>query len=202
MAAGQPARSAQAPPFAPELTGLAWVNFILHFAHHVFGAVFVLYVGGRYGWDSWLIGLALALWGVLDVLVQTLLVGPLVKRWGDRRTMVFGLTVGAAGLAVLGLAPTGLLFVCGIFVSAMWGVSMPTLQALMTHRVSESEQGQLQGANMSVASLAGVVSPLFFGFVYAVSVETAPGASFLIAAIILAGAALLGRVVARRHGPV
>ncbi len=45
----------------PELTGLAWVNFLLFFAHHVFAAVFVLYAGYRYGWDTWLIGLALAL---------------------------------------------------------------------------------------------------------------------------------------------
>ena len=48
---------------------------------------------------------------------------------------------------------------------------MPTLQSLMTQHVSESEQGQLQGANMSVASIAGVVSPLFFGAVYAWTVR-------------------------------
>ncbi len=162
--------------------------------------MFVLYAGYRYGWDTWAIGLALALWGVLDVIVQTLLVGPAVKRWGDRNTMVLGLALGAAGLAVLGLAPNGLWFVAGIFVSALWGFSMPTLQSLMTQRVSESEQGQLQGANMSVGSIAGVASPLFFGFVYSLSVEDAPGASFLIAAVILLGSALLGGVVARRHG--
>ena len=36
-------------------------------------------------------------------------------------------------------------------------------------------QGQLQGANMSVASIAGVMSPLFFGWVYSISAgEGAP----------------------------
>jgi DHA1 family tetracycline resistance protein-like MFS transporter len=185
----------------PELTGLAWVNFLLFFAHHVFSAVFVLYVGYRYGWDTWLIGLALALWGVLDVLVQTMLVGPTVKRFGDRPTMIFGFVAGAAGMVMLGLASTGWMFVAGIFVSALWGLSMPTLQSLMTQRVSESEQGQLQGANMSVSSIAGVASPLFFGFVYSLTVEQAAGASFIIAGVILMMAAIVGRVVARRHGP-
>jgi DHA1 family tetracycline resistance protein-like MFS transporter len=184
----------------PELTGLAFVNFILFFAHHVFSAVFVLYAGHRYGWDSWAIGLALALWGMLDVLVQTLLVGPAVKRWGDHKVMVFGLVVGGVGLAWLGIAPSGAWFIAGIFVSALWGLSMPTIQSLMTQRVSETEQGQLQGANMSVGSIAGVASPLFFGFVYSVTVEAAPGASFMIAAVILMGSALMGFVVARRHG--
>ena len=114
--------------------------------------------------------------------------------------MIFGLAVGAVGLAVLGIAPTGGWFVAGIFVSALWGLSMPTLQSLMTQRVSGSEQGQLQGANMSVSSIAGVASPLFFGFVYSLSADQSPGASFVIAGAILLGSAMLGFIGARRHG--
>jgi len=73
----------------------------------------------------------------------------------------------------------------------------------MTQRVSEFEQGQLQGANMSVASIAGVASPLFFGAVYAWTVRDGtplpyPGLSFYLAAVVLLGAALLGWVVARK----
>ena len=73
----------------------------------------------------------------------------------------------------------------------------------MTQRVSESEQGQLQGANMSVASIAGVLSPLFFGAVYAFSVQEGspppyPGTAFLIAALVLLSAAILGWAVVRR----
>jgi MFS transporter, DHA1 family, tetracycline resistance protein len=63
--------------------------------------------------------------------------------------------------------------------------------------VSESEQGQLQGANNSVASIAGVLSPLFFGWVYSVSVGGEawvhlPGLAFFIASLVLALAALVG----------
>ncbi|HEY0130125.1 MAG TPA: TCR/Tet family MFS transporter, partial [Allosphingosinicella sp.] len=149
----------------PGLSGLAWVYFLIYVAHNVFAAVFVLYAGYRFGWSLWAVGLSLALWGVLDVIVQALLVGPAVKRIGDRLTMIWGLVGGAAGLVVLGLAPDTLWFIIGIFVSALWGFSMPTIQALMTQRVSESEQGQLQGANQSVASIASVLSPIFFGWI-------------------------------------
>src|SRR3546814_6986227 len=69
----------------------------------------------------------------------------------------------------MGLAPNGLFFSLAILPNALWGLAMPTLQSLMTRRVSESEQGQLQGANNSVASIAGVASPLFFGAVYSMS---------------------------------
>ncbi|WP_019172076.1 TCR/Tet family MFS transporter [Pseudaminobacter salicylatoxidans] len=187
----------------PELSGLAVVTFLLHFSHHVFSAVFVLYAGYRFGWHAWEVGTLLALVGLLDMTVQGVLVGPMVKRFGDRATMVFGLFGGAIGIAWMGLAPTGVMFTLAMLPNALWGLAMPTLQSLMTQRVSESEQGQLQGANMSVASIAGVVSPLFFGAVYAFTLREGswlpyPGASFLIASLVLLGAALLGWAVARQ----
>jgi len=187
----------------PELSSLAIVNFLLFFAHHLFSAVFVLYAGDRYGWGAWQVGALLALAGILDMGVQALLVGPVVKRLGDRTTMVIGLAFGAIGLSAMGLAPTGWLFVAAMFPNALWGLAMPTIQSLMTQRVSESEQGQLQGANNSVSSIAGIVSPLFFGTLYSLSVGPKPllpfiGSAFLIAAAVLASGAALGWAAGRR----
>ncbi|MDW6022841.1 TCR/Tet family MFS transporter [Mesorhizobium sp. BAC0120] len=187
----------------PELSGLAVVNFLLYFAHHVFSAVFVLYAGYRYGWGAWQVGALLAMVGLLDMAVQGLLVGPATKRFGDRPVMVFGLFGGAFGIALMGLAPDGLTFTLAMFPNALWGLAMPTIQSLMTQRVSESEQGQLQGANMSVGSIAGIASPLFFGAVYAFTLSEDswlpfPGTSFLIAALVLLAAAVIGWRVARR----
>jgi DHA1 family tetracycline resistance protein-like MFS transporter len=187
----------------PELSGLAVVNFLLYFAHHVFSAVFVLYAAYRYGWGPWQVGVLLALVGVLDMIVQGVIVGPVVKRFGDRATMIFGLFGGAVGIACMGLSPTGMLFTLSMLPNALWGLAMPTLQSLMTQHVSESEQGQLQGANMSVASIAGVASPLFFGAIYAFTVQAdSPlpysGLAFLIAALVLLAAAIIGWAVARQ----
>ena len=181
----------------PELSSLAVGNFLLYFAHHIFSAIFVLYAGDRYGWSAWQVGSLLALVGLLDMGVQGLLVGPVVKRLGDRTTMVVGLCFGAIGIASMGLASTATLFIAAIFPNALWDLAMPTIQSLMTRHVSESEQGQLQGANNSVGAIAGVISPLFFGAIYSLSVGPKPtlpyiGTAFLIAAAILAGAALIG----------
>jgi DHA1 family tetracycline resistance protein-like MFS transporter len=208
-----------------ELTGLAIVNFLLYFAHHVFSAVFVLYAGLRYGWGPWEVGMLLALVGVLDMIVQGVLVGPVSKKLGDRMTMIFGLCGGTVGIALMGWAPTGVAFIIAMLPNALWGLAMPTLQSLMTRRVGESEQGQLQGANMSVASVAGVASPLFFGWIYSVSVGegfepvsawlrgvgvdvglasrivdalSTPGLAFYLAAVVLGLAALIGWITARR----
>ena len=182
----------------PELGGLAIVNFLLYFAHHVFSAVFVLYAAYRYGLGSLETGLLLALAGALDVAVQGWLVGRVTARLGDPRTMVLGLAGGATGLLAMAVAPSAGWFVAALIPNALWGLAMPTLLALMTRRVSEREQGQLQGANNSVASIAGVASPLFFGWVYSLTLQDFSGASFAIAAAVLAAAALLGAIVGRR----
>jgi len=186
-----------------ELSGLAGVTFLLHFAHHVFSTVFVLYAGYRYGWGPREVGLLLAMVGGIDMVVQGVLTGPIVKRLGDRGTMILGLFGGTLGVALMGWAPVGWVFVLAMLPNALWGLAMPTLQSLMTRQVSESEQGQLQGATMSVASIAGVVSPLFFGWIYSISVgETAPvrimGLAFYIAAGVLLAASVIGWLVARR----
>ena len=181
----------------PELTGLAGVTFLLHFAHHVFSAVFVLYAQYRYGWGPREVGMLLAMVGLLDMGMQGLVVGPVTKALGDRKTMLLGLVGGTIGIALMGWAPTGLMFCLAMLPNALWGLAMPTIQALMTRRVGEDEQGQLQGANNSVASIAGIASPLFFGWVYAVSVGEGawvphPGLAFFMAALVLAAAGLLG----------
>jgi DHA1 family tetracycline resistance protein-like MFS transporter len=182
----------------PGLTRLASVNFLVVFTHYLFAAVFVLYAGRRYGWGAWEVGLLLAMAGALDVVVQSAFVGPVSKRIGERATMLIGLVLGAFGIAAMGLAPTGAWLVAATVLNAAWGLAMPTAQALMTSLVSEREQGQVQGANNSVGAIAGVLSPLAFGWAYGVTAPTFPGAVFLAAAFLLLGAAAVGlRVVAR-----
>ncbi|MCE7795138.1 TCR/Tet family MFS transporter [Sphingobium sufflavum] len=183
------------------LFGLSIVNFLMQFAKQAFMVVFVLYVGDRYGWTPWETGLLLGLTGILDMVVQAFLIGPVVRRWGDRRALVAGLSSGGIALIGNGVAPTGEMFIASCLLSALWGLAMPSLQALMTRQVSDSEQGQLQGANTSVASIAGVISPLTFGAVYALSAGPGaaipfPGAAFVLAGVIVTAAAALAALVA------
>lgn len=183
-----------------ELAGLAAVTLLFYFAHHVFSVVYVLYAEHRHGFGPFQVGVMLAFAGALDMAVQGWLTGRVAKALGDARTMVIGLIFGSAGLLAMGLAPSGWLFVAALLPNALWGLALPTLLSLMTQRVSEREQGQIQGASNSVASLAGVVSPLFFGWVYSLS-AAGSGLSFYIAAGILACAAAIGLATAGAGTP-
>ena len=55
----------------------------------------------------------------------------------------------------------------------------------MSRRVSESEQGQLQGANSSLRSITGLIGPAIFTTTFAWLLGWLPGAPFLFAAFLL-----------------
>jgi DHA1 family tetracycline resistance protein-like MFS transporter len=171
----------------PGLTGLASVGMLYHLSHHVLASVFVLYVGYRYGWDARDTGLTLAAVGVMSVIVQGGLVRPLVARFGERRTLLVGVASGIAGYTLFGLAATGTVFWWGLPIFGLMGLFNPSLQGLMTRRVSASDQGQLQGINASLMGLTGIVGPGLFTWTFALAIgpytaRELPGAPFLLAA--------------------
>lgn len=190
----------------PHVLGIVGVLFLSMFAHYVFPSTFVLYADYRYGWDQGSVGYVLALVGVCSAIVQAGLVGRVVARIGERNALLVGLGCGVAGLLIYGLASSGLWFLMGIPIGAMWGLVQPSAQALVTRDVDPSEQGRLQGAVMSVASLAGIVSPFLLASVFAGAIGPyahweLPGAAFLVAAALLFAALLLAWRVARPHTP-
>jgi DHA1 family tetracycline resistance protein-like MFS transporter len=188
----------------PELFGLAIANFLANLAHVVFPSVFVLYAGYRYGWDESAVGLTLAAFGICSMIVQAGLVEPVVKKFGERPALLIGLLFGTVGMAIFGLAPTGLIFYLGIPVMALWGFASPAVLGLMTRRVSASEQGQLQGANASIMGIANLVGPGIFTVAFAQALATThskelAGAPFLLAGLmLLAAAALAWRATRKR----
>lgn len=188
------------------LLGLGSVSFLGSLAHGVLPSVFVLYAGHRHGWDERVIGLTLAGVGACSMVVQGGLVGPAVRRFGEVRTLLVGLSCGALGMAIYGLAPSERVFWIGVPVMALWGLAGPSTQALMSRRVSPGAQGQLQGANGSLMGLANLISPWLFTGVFALFISERaplqlPGAPFLLAAALLLLAAGVAAVAVRRAGP-
>ncbi len=184
-----------------QLLGLAAVDFLGNFAHQVLPAVFVLYAGHRYGWGEMTVGLTLAFVGICTAVVQGALIGPIVSRLGARRALVAGLLAGAVGMSIYGLAGTGPWFWVGVPVMAFWGIAGPALQDMMTRRVSGSEQGQLQGATSASRSIAGLVAPGVFAVLFASTIDSVPGAAFLLAGALLAAAAVVTWIVTGRTRP-
>jgi DHA1 family tetracycline resistance protein-like MFS transporter len=137
--------------------------FLISTAGRATTAVFVLHTGQRYGMGTAETGGLLAAAGVLDFVMQGLLVAPTVKRWGERNTFLVGLAGRTLGTFALGVAPYGCIFALALLPNSMWGLAEPPLRSAISARVSESEQGQLQGANHCLSSLTGIARPILFG---------------------------------------
>ena len=186
-----------------ELIRLAGINFLYQLAHCVLPSMYVLYTSYRYGWSVRTVGLTLMMVGVLNILVQGLLVRPAVARLGERGAVYAGLLFGICGFSAFALAPSAAWMWASLPVFALWGLTSPGLQGMMSRRVTAHEQGKLQGANGSITSIAGLIGPTLFteSFAYFIDphrVVTIPGMPFYLAAALLVPALLLALLLPRR----
>jgi DHA1 family tetracycline resistance protein-like MFS transporter len=75
-------------------------------------------------------------------------------------------------------------------------MSMPAAQSMMTHRVSEREQGELQGAIGSLRSITFIIGPILFSRVFGWFIDPkhsfqVPGAPYYLGAALLFTAMLM-----------
>jgi DHA1 family tetracycline resistance protein-like MFS transporter len=185
-----------------ELLGLACVGFLNQLAQNVLPTIFVLYTGYRYGWTPMILGFTFMASGACMIAVQMFLVGPVVKRVGERGAVLLGAAAGTLGFVVYGLAPNGTVYLLAVPVFALVGLLQPGLMGLMTARVGPSHQGQLQGANQSLQGIASMAGPSLFGLTFAWLVRHDAvlhlvGGSILISAALMCLSLMIALRVAR-----
>jgi DHA1 family tetracycline resistance protein-like MFS transporter len=188
----------------PELSGLSIVVILFYLAHQSLPSVWALYTEYRYDWDRQAIGLSLAVVGVCAAAVSGGLVGPYVKKFGERFSLVSGLFYGILGFAGFGLAWKGWGVLAAIPFIALWGVAGPSMQSLMSQRVDATSQGKLQGAINSLRAFTGMIGPVLFTQVFSSAIQQSarvhlPGAPYYLAGLLLFFALLVAAVVTRRH---
>ena len=180
----------------PQMFGLAVAQFLYMVAHNVYPTIFNWFVTYRYGWNEMMISYALAAVGVASIVVQGGLTGPVVKRLGERRAMMFGLTCGIIGFLVYALGPTGSWIWLAIPISSLWAFYGPAAQSMMSQRVDPSEQGRLQGALASMNGIAFIIAPVLYPQIFAAALDAKEsagvwpilGAPFFVAAALLMAA--------------
>jgi DHA1 family tetracycline resistance protein-like MFS transporter len=187
-----------------ELAGLAVVTTLYYLAHNSLPSMWALYTEYRYAWSRRDVGLSLSVVGVCAAVVSGALVGPFVKRFGERRSLLSGLLFGTIGFAGFAVATRGWMLMAVIPFIALWGIAAPAIQSLMARHVDPTAQGKLQGAINSLRAVTGMAGPILFTQVFAVAISPRyslhlPGAPYYLAALLL-GASLLLAVYVTRPG--
>jgi MFS transporter, DHA1 family, tetracycline resistance protein len=188
----------------PELAGLSVVVTLYYLAHNSLPSMWALYTEYRYSWSHHDVGNSLTLVGVCAALVSGVLVGPFVKRFGERRSVLAGLIFGFLGFAGFAFAPRGWIILAVIPLIALWGIAAPAVQSLMSRRVDPSSQGKLQGAINSLRAVTGMAGPPLFTQIFAIAISPKfalhlPGAPYFVAAVLLLSSLLLAVYVTRAH---
>ena len=173
--------------------GIVWC--CLWFALGAQQSSFILANQMRFHWNSWQNGLVLALAGAASALTQGLLVGPVQRRLGPRRTALAGIGLSAIGYLIYSLAFRSWMMFPGLVILALGALANPAVQSMFSG-LGNRGQGEAQGALSSLSGLMAIVAPLTMGTLF--SLATRPGtplhfagAPFLLAALICAGGAVL-----------
>ncbi|MES2435785.1 MAG: TCR/Tet family MFS transporter [Pseudomonadota bacterium] len=196
LARANPLASLRAVRRLPGLKRLLLVSFLYAVTFNVWPAIWSYYSKAAFGWNAQWIGFALAAFGVCMALTQALLVAPMIRRMGERRTAAVGMGLEVVSYGFYGLATSGFWALVFTPIAALGGVTGPSLQAMMSRAVPENQQGELQGVNSSLNALAMIISPLVmtwvFGFFTSASAPIhLPGAPFLLSATLMVAVVIL-----------
>ncbi len=166
-------------PRVPRLVG---IYAVLMLAAQVPMSLWILYGQDRFGWDERVVGLSLALYGLLHAGAQWFLIAPASRRLGERGSVVLGALSDGTAYVAYGLATQGWMAFALMPFWCVGGIAVPALQSMISRYVPADAQGRLQGAMVSLASLIGIPGPLLVTAIFAHSPRQAPGLVWLLAA--------------------
>jgi DHA1 family tetracycline resistance protein-like MFS transporter len=177
----------------PLVWGLTGTFIAAYMAGQFLDSTWVLFMMTRFGWTTRSTGISLAAYGAMALVYQLWIVKWLVPLWGERCTMLFCLAMGVVGCTTFAFSTQGwMIYAILILGGAGFFLTVQVTQGLLSQQVSEDQQGALQGALSSLASLTGVVGPVLSTSLFAVF--TLPGASIYFPGIAFLTAAIFNLV--------
>ncbi|MBA2678285.1 MAG: MFS transporter [Ktedonobacteraceae bacterium] len=155
----------------PNLRWLLLAGFFYAFPFAILQSNLTILLKDSLGWGATPAGLVASVVGVVDILVQGVLVGKLLSIFGDIKLGIGALVLVAISYILLGaiaLIASPLLVVVGVILFAgSGGLVENALRGLTSRVVGPRQQGLVAGAGQSLQSLALIVGPLFGGVLYA-----------------------------------
>lgn len=138
---------------------LIFILFLLATAHTVYPTTYTFSTQEGLGWTAGDVGLSLGAFGIASMIVQGGLIRVIIPKVGLFWAGVIGIVSAIIAYAMMGSANKGwIIYAAGPF-AAFAGLYGPALTNMMSSRVSESEQGELQGAIGAAQGLALMIGP-------------------------------------------
>ena len=187
----------------PVVGGMLGAFFLYMLAQDSLPAIWAFYTMERFDWGPREVGVSLGTVGACIFVVQGLLIRKAIPLWGEPRTAYVGLALAVAGFFGFALSSTGWAMYLSIVVLSGCGLIMPAMNGIMSKRVPDNAQGELQGVLGSLASASFVVSPVvmtqLFGYFSSPAAPVYfPGVAFVLASLLTACSAVTVAVALAR----
>ena len=168
---------------------LIFLVFLYEFAFIVYPATWAYFTKEAFGWSPGMVGGSLALFGVGMAIVQGGLIRIALRRFGERITIIYGISFNFLAFVILTMISTGWVALAFIPLTALGAVVTPALQGLMSQQAGDDQQGELQGVISSAKSMAAIFSPLVMTQLFWAYTNDSgiylPGAAFALSAAIM-----------------
>ena len=127
------------------------------------------------------IGLLLAYVGVISVIIQGGMIGPLTKGFGEKILVAVAVCFLFSGYGFLAAAQDWAFLIISMTLLAIGNaLANPSLSSLVSKEADDTERGAILGVYQGASSLARVAGPMYAGLVF---VQLGPAVPFVIAAV-------------------
>lgn len=172
----------------PELGGLAISFFLIYLGAQAVQGNWNFFTIYRFGWNEKMVGISLAVVGVLVGAVQAGLTRVVNPKIGNEKSIYLGLSLYTIGLVLFAFATQGWMMFAFLIPYCLGGICGPSLQSVISGHVPPNQQGELQGSLTSLMSLTTIIGPLIMNSTFSYfTTDKAPfyfpGIHFLIGAI-------------------
>ena len=168
-----PERSTRDIVSHPQIARLLLIGVLGQIAVFAMNSVFILWVDKVVlaGWSIDRVqratGVVFMFVGVVTVVTQGGIIGPVVRRLGEAKALLVGGFFRVAGNAIMGFFPRLYPAAAGAAIAGMGGgIAQPCATALLTFHAPDVARGRIIGINQSAMSLGNIIGPLIGGFVY------------------------------------
>lgn len=188
----------------PAIGGLIISLTLVYLGSHAVQSNWNYFTIYRFKWTPKMVGLSLAMVGLLIAAVQAGLVRIITPKLGNERSIFLGLALYSLGMFLFAFATQSWMMFAFLIPYCLGGIAGPTMQAIMAGHVPPNEQGELQGALTSLMSATSIIGPplmtnLFAYFTSPQAPILFPGASFLLGGILMLFSTILAIKSLRRN---
>ena len=188
----------------PGIGGLAISYFLIYLAAQAVQGNWNFFTIYRFSWSEKMVGISLAVVGLLVGAVQAGLTRVVNPKLGNEKSIYLGLFLYTVGLVLFAFATEGWMMFAFLVPYCLGGIAGPSLQATLAKHVPSNQQGELQGALTGLMSLTTIIGPLIMNnlFTFFTSEKAPfhfPGVSFLLAALFMLCSLIIARVFLKRE---